>query len=170
MYVLASTEEQINSTQKMNNEMNLETLRIQNMPILKYTFDFNKTKENYNRIIMTNCDKKITGELYMSIHNVGMNTTRNIKIIIDSEIMETEQELYFEGQNILEKDNSVRIEYLISSLSKNKIKFIIKITYEDLINNVYEQEIEVFYEPMNIYTTSTRLINQNYEVKKERLL
>lgn len=77
---------------KKNNEDNIErdkeNLRVQNMPILKYSIDTeNKGKGELEELIITNIDNGNVYNLNISIKNIGLNNIKNIKVDFKSPLI-----------------------------------------------------------------------------------
>lgn len=119
-----------------------EEKRLENKPIMDYEFtnNLNAISKYYHTFDIDN-----DGELYNSffkINNIGMNHARNVffKIAIDG----TEYEMFSFGghQFFIKKEEFVWInfQFCIKSINENDIKDIcIKVLYDDLLSNSYEQ-------------------------------
>lgn len=145
---------QIDKNNEDTEKRDKENLRIQNLPILKYTFD-NKTdvaSEISNYAFFTDgCNNSYPGTLI--IKNIGLNNIKNVKVdMIINEYNVKERVVGKDTLEVLEKGEELRIHKLFPFNSDNKshrIEYIIH--YQDLLSNWYIQEIN-----LNIVTTDFR--------------
>ena len=145
---------QIDKNNEDTEKRDKENLRIQNLPILKYTFD-NKTdvaSEISNYAFFTDgCNNSYPGTLI--IKNIGLNNIKNVKVdMIINEYNVKERVVGKDTLEVLEKGEELRIHKLFPFNSDNKshrIEYIIH--YQDLLSNWYIQEVN-----LNIVTTDFR--------------
>ena len=137
---------QIDKNNKDTENRDKENLRIQNLPILKYSFD-NKTD------VGTEIDDFafFTGgrnHSYLGtfiIKNIGLNNIKNIKV--DMIIDEYDVNKRVIGNNtleVLEKGDEIKIakRFLFNSDNKtHKVKYVIY--YQDLLSNWYTQKVNI---------------------------
>ncbi len=138
---------QLKRTTEDNEELNKEERRINNLPLLRYTFEAQAPDD-----LNTKClDTIITsdgqrGEIILGIKNVGMNTTRKCYIQISSDILEEDYCYELDDkQGLLEKNEERFIQFLLN-LKFQKYDFIFNIYYQDLSFNWYMQKIKLEYE------------------------
>ena len=145
---------QIDKNNEDTEKRDKENLRIQNLPILKYTFD-NKTdvaSEISNYAFFTDgCNNSYPGTLI--IKNIGLNNIKNVKVdMIINDYNVKERVVGKDTLEVLEKGEELRIHKLFPFNSDNKshrIEYIIH--YQDLLSNWYIQEVN-----LNIVTTDFR--------------
>lgn len=152
--------ENINTQNWLNN-------RIQNMPLM--TYNFHDKKDNGQLVVLdTNIEDGTLGDIFFSIKNVGLNSGRNINIKIQSDILKNDID---KNYYVLEKDKIEYISYVGYFNLNTKYNFRIKVSYQDLLFNVYEQEIEFNYELTSYVKESQReYIIDNAVIKKEEFI
>lgn len=82
MFLIGVTNIQLNH----NREENMESLRIQNMPILKYDINDEHCKTGMLDFIWTKCENGVPYHLNFSIKNIGANTIKSFKIDVKHSI------------------------------------------------------------------------------------
>ena len=82
LFLIGITIIQINNNRKDS----FESLRIQNMPILKYDINDNNYNVGMFDSIWTDGENKVPYTLNISIKNVGSNTIRNLKVDVEHNI------------------------------------------------------------------------------------
>lgn len=165
----------------LDREKNLFDKRIQNAPIFKYEISNLKVPVDLECMIFN----KIEGNLYslfLNIENLGLNHARDIEFEIYDDIIEKAQKFKFDTQSFLRKDYNKSVRFIFNydydnEIQKNNVKKIkIIVSYQDLLNNSYEQEINVCVEVTNkfgsqhggyeLYIVSTKIDNEIYKEKK----
>ena len=158
LFLFLITEHQINKS----DDSNKENLRIQNIPLLKYTFTNNV---NFDKAIYLDIYKEMAenvAELKLIMKNVGLSTIKDIYIMINN----SKSKYKLDNQNLIEKEESREIDFLfMSPKGAHKLSFIIY--YKDILNNWYSQNIELNYE-FTDYSRKIQIIS--FDVKDERLL
>lgn len=144
---------QIRKNNEENNKRDFENLRIQNMPILKYSVSANKNKLNeLENLIVTNINDGTPYELKISLKNIGLNNIKNIKVDFQSELINNSIQRILGKDSIVavEKGEEIVIEKFFSLKSSDKpYKILITVYYEDVLANWYKQLIKVNYAATN---------------------
>ena len=170
---------QINTNREDNEKRDKETLRIQNLPLLKYDIkaeDDNK-ELNINDLIPTKYSKDAelnlkAHPLKIEIKNIGANTIRNIKVYFESDfVIESVCLLGEKTQVPIEKSEMENvIKWISLPIEENNYNIRLRICYEDILTNWYEQEVVIEYNVTNWHNGCNTYINLNYEVKEEMLI
>lgn len=152
---------QIEKTNEENKKNEKESLRIQNLPILKYEIDTeHKSKEDLGEQIFIIIKDNDTGiyNLNLEINNIGNTTIRNINTYIYSdEICNKYQNLIDNNSKNPMKSGDILNINRFMELNMNRLyKFKYIIYYQDILLNWYKQVINVD------YRTSTKE-NGNYK-------
>ena len=152
---------------EINNEQNAENNRIQNMPLMYYEF-YNTGSSNNLVALNTNIENGTISDIDFLIKNIGLNAARNVKINIESNIIdENIENRYY----ILEKEKIEYISFVGNFVINEQYRFKIKISYQDLLLNLYEQEIEFTYKLTPYVNGSERkYIIDNLLIKEERVI
>ena len=136
-------------------ENNTDDKRIQNAPIFKYNIS-NNSMVTTNKFYFFNGDNHSNiYSLLFQIENIGLNHARHISIFVSGDNIKKEQVFKFDdSQGILKKDDTIIFELILNYDGKKKqnMKNInISITYEDMLNNKYSQNININGEATNVY-------------------
>jgi len=78
---------QINRTLEDNRDLEKEERRINNLPLLKYTFYEQFFDSTNQKVLDTNIDDGVLNEIILGIKNIGMNTVRKCYIHISSSVL-----------------------------------------------------------------------------------
>lgn len=115
--------------------------RLQNMPVMSYEF-FVDSADERPFSLETGIKDGTLGDIDLLIKNVGLNNARDLKIIIEGDVVRKDK---FIDIRILEKNQAKTI--LLTGYFKinEKYNFKIKVIYKDLLFNEYEQEIKFVY-------------------------
>lgn len=166
----------------LDREKNNLDKRIQNAPIFRYEIN--------NLHISTNLEyqviNKIEGNpysLFLNIENLGLNHARNIEFEVYDDIIKTGQKFKFDIQSFLRKDDHKLVRFIFNykydseNQKNNNKKIKIIVSYQDLLNNNYKQEINIYVEVTNKFGSqyggyqlsiiSTEINNEVY--KKEEV-
>ena len=156
-----------NKELEVNSKQNEENNRIQNMPLMSYGF-YNKSSSNNLIALNTNIENGIIGDINFSIKNVGLNAARNVKINIESNIInENIENRYY----ILEKEKIEYLSFVGYFAIDEEYNFKIRISYQDLLLNFYEQEIEFTYKLTSYIKGSERKYKvDNLIIKEEKII
>ena len=162
---------------KKNNEDNIkrdkENLRVQNMPILKYTIDTeNKGNRDMDEFIITNCENGNSYNLNISIKNIGLNNIKNIKIDFKSSLINNLTYRIF-GNNsleVLEKEDNIEINRFFSlKSSEQPYEMNIIVYYQDVLSNWYKQILNIHYTATSI-SKGGYIGIVRYEINKEEFI
>lgn len=152
---------QINRTLEDNRNRDKEERRINNLPLLKYSFYEQSSDDTNTKVLETKIKNGILDEIIMGIKNIGMNTVRKCYINISGDILKKNLGFELNQQSSLEKKEEKTIKFLLY-LTPNKFNFTFKIYYQDLTFNWYMQKIKLEYELLPISNVDLK----NYSVKK----
>lgn len=137
---------QIKKNNKENAKRDKENLRIQNMPMLKYSIDTEKNESA--EPIITNIESGQDYNFNILIKNIGLNNIKNIKI--DCKIPLTNTLIYrILGNNsleVLEREGKIAINKIFSlKRSEEPYDIDIIVYYEDILSNWYRQILNIHY-------------------------
>ena len=145
---------QIKKNREDNIERDKDNLRVQNMPILKYSIDTeNKSQGSIEECIETNVKDGNLYNLNISIKNVGLNNIKNIKVDFCSSLINNSVCRIWGNKSIevLERQECIKINRFFSlNSSKEPYNFRIIVYYEDVLSNWYKQVLELNYSATNI--------------------
>ena len=124
---------------------NREDKRIQNAPLMKYDIS--------NNVLANSVEKKLfnsEGKIYhffFEIENIGLNHAKKIDIKLQSDDGWSRCFNVGNNQSILKKGEKYVFDYVINykKNSDRKKKITILINYFDMLNNQYEQQINIDY-------------------------
>jgi len=164
---------QIRKNNEDNEKRDLENLRIQNMPILKYSFNSeNRGVNELENLIITNIDDGIPYNFNIYLKNVGLNTIKNIKVDFKSDLINhsIERILGKETLEVMEKGEEKEINKFFS-LKQSDVPYniIVIVYYEDVLSNWYKQEIQIEYIATSIFKPGGYIGNIKYEVKEAKI-
>ena len=150
-----------------NNRQNEENNRIQNIPLMSYEFDSKNSSDNWTDL-NTNINDGTIGNIDFAIKNIGLGSARNVKINIESNIMnESIEKKYY----ILEKDKIENLSFVGSFVINEDYHFKGKVSYQDLLLNYYEQEIDFSYKLTPYANNSDRkYIISDLIIKEEKFI
>lgn len=165
----------------LDREKYLSDKRIQNAPIFRYEINNLYVQTNLEYIVLNKIDGNSYG-LSFKIENLGLNHARNIEFEVYDDISKKGQKFKFDTQSFLRRDDSKLVRFIFnykydSEKQKNNNKRIrIVVSYQDLLNNNYKQNINIFAEVTNkygsqyggyeLYIISTEIDNEIY-IKEE---
>ena len=165
---------QIEKTNEENKNNEKESLRIQNMPILKYEIDTeHKANGNIDELLFMMIKEKNSGtyELNLSVENIGNTTVRNINAYIYSnEISNKYQNLINNNsKNPMKSGDVININRFMELNIDNVYDFEYIIYYQDILFNWYKQIIKVKYRASNI-TNGNYKGEMFYITEEEKLI
>lgn len=152
---------QINRTLEDNRKRDKEERRINNLPLLKYSFYEQLSDDTNRKVLETKVNDGVLDEIILGIKNIGMNTVRKCYIDVSSNILKKKFCFELDQQSSLEKSEEKVIKLLLY-LTPNKFNFTFKIYYQDLTFNWYMQNFKLEYELLPISNGSFRY----YSTKK----
>lgn len=153
-----TTLHQIQKNNEDNDKRDAKNLRIQNMPILKFSLntedDIPLEVENF---IKTGIEGENTYKLIAKLKNVGLNTIKNMKVDFEIDVSNTIKKRVIGEKSIeiLEKGEELIIgKYLTLKHTDEPYKIRIIVYYEDVLNNWYKQVVFVDYKATNVLKNS----------------
>ena len=168
IFLIYVTMIQINKSNEDNKNREKEERRINNMPLLTYTF-LQQNNGIINRYNLPSIYKNAKGiEICLSIKNIGLNAVRNCYIKVSGKSLEESCYCQLDSQNTLDKDEEKVIKFLIA-LPFQKHDFKITIYYEDLLHNWYSQNINLNCEVTFLFHQVSNYINYNFNVEDEKV-
>jgi len=162
---------QINKNNEDNRKRDKENMRLQNMPILKYTFNSEETKtRDLDELIITNIEDGIPYTFNIYLKNIGLNNIKNLKVDLTSDFINnsTERILGKNSIEVMEKGEEIIIRKFFSlKHSDIPYKITIRVYYQDVLSNWYNQVVEVKYTATNIFKPGGYIGIIDYQVKEE---
>lgn len=152
---------QINKTLEDNRNRDKEERRINNLPLLKYSFYEQLSNESNQKVLETKIEDGVLDEIILGVKNIGMNTVRKCYIDVSGNILKRGFCFELDQQSSLEKNEEKIINFLLY-LTPNKFDFTFKIYYQDLTFNWYVQKIKLEYQLLPIINDSFKY----YSTKK----
>lgn len=153
LFLIAVTVKQLEYTSKDSEKREQENLRIQNLPILKYSFDSeNKLLGEGDRII-TNAEGEDVYSFNLHLKNVGLNTIKSLKIDFKTDLINNSMERMLGKENleIMEKGEEKEVNKFFNlTYSDVPYKIVVTASYEDVLSNWYKQEVYVEYTTVNV--------------------
>lgn len=165
----------------LDREKYLSDKRIQNAPIFRYEINNLHIQTDSEYLVVNKIDGNPYG-LSLKIENLGLNHARNIEFEVYDDVSEEGQKFKFDTQSFLRKDDSKLVRLIFNykynfENQKNNNKIIrIVVSYQDLLNNNYKQNINIYVEVTDkygsqyggyeLYIISTEIDNEIY-VKEE---
>lgn len=169
LFLIYVTMIQIKKNNDDNRNRDKEERRINNMPLLTYTFS-SDNKGIINRYNLPSIYKYSNGaEIVLIIKNIGLNAVRNCYIKISGKSLEKSYYCQLDTQNTLDKGEDKAIEFLIA-LPFEKHDFKITVYYEDLLHNWYSQVINLNCEVIFIFYQVSNYINYRFSVENEKVI
>ena len=129
---------------QVQNENLKDDKRIENAPLLKYYIK-NESIDEANQSFIFNSEGKIYN-IYFGIENIGLNHAKHIKIKLLNEEENWNRTFQIEDeQSILKKGDTYWFDFIINFMkdSSEKKKISILVSYFDMLNNEYEQQIDI---------------------------
>lgn len=145
-FLILITFKQLNCTYQDNDKLGKEQLRLQNIPVLKFSCN-NTNVDNSKYIVYVDCNEETKNNemiLTLEIKNVGLGTAQNIQIQIIVGIENNEQKMGQENQIIEINETikeSIKFEMPINHSPISK-ELTILVFYDDLLANKYVQKLE----------------------------
>ena len=161
---------QIRKNNEDTEKRDKESLRIQNMPLLKYYISTDKeVSAELENCIFTKKDDAILYPLNIAIKNIGMNAIRSLKVDFESEIDSDIFRLVGEKSQVpIERDEIIYINKCLNlPCIDNEYKIKLKVLYEDILTNWYIQEVEINYITTNICEQGRYKCFVKFVVKEE---
>ena len=146
---------QINRTLEDNRNPDKEERRINNLPLLKYSFYEQLSDDANRKVLETKIEDGVLDEIILGVKNIGMNTVRKCYINVSGNILKRGFCFELDQQSSLEKSEEKTIKFLMY-LTPNKFDFTFKIYYQDLTFNWYVQKFKLEYQLLPISNGSFR--------------
>lgn len=177
VFLIFVTFKQIEETHKDNMKLNNETLRIQNLPLLRYNFisrnQEEMSDENKTFIFSRKDDKNSDSiEFIMEIENIGLNTARKVYLEINSELFNKRKFFELCNQSNIEKNQVKRKKFIIENVKKGTYKIEITVYYQDLLKVWYKQKVYLTISMTGIYDSKTNNCCQinSFTINDEEML
>ena len=110
---------------------------------------------------------QINRKFNLNIKNIGLNTVRKSYIQIKSDVLEENYSFKIGNQNSLEKNESIVMQFLLKLMIDTKYKFEIKVLYQDLLFNWYQQNVTLKYKLFAINDGEKYLFDYQFIVQDE---
>lgn len=159
---------QIRKTNEDNMVRDKEERRINNLPLLVYSFV--DCSDEYNNVydLPTKYEEEVA-DLLLKIENIGMNAIRKCFIKINSSILENDLIFKLEEQSSIDNGESKVICFSFE-LPAGDYDLNFTIYYEDLIHNWYSQQMELKYHIDNVHNGIFRYTTKRFKVYDEKIL
>lgn len=161
---------QIKKNNEENDKRDKENFRIQNMPLLKYDCVQGKNTSVELTQLDTNIeeDKGVTQQITLSLKNIGLNSIRKYYIKVESNILKHEYIFEIVKESVIEKGQEVIIPFVLRLKTKQIYNFKITLYYQDLVFNIYEQNVLLEYELSNVNDGLNYYSNYKFKVQEEK--
>lgn len=166
---------QIEANRDDLNKKEQENNRINNMPLLVYSFpngNMNAVNNIYNIKTNNSFEKEINWTL--SVKNIGMNAVRECYLNIIDESIDNNITCKIDDQSSIDKDQTKDICFF-QKVNYGKHDFKINIYYEDLLHNWYSQRVDVSFsiekssDYEGYYNKINCIVHDEKIIKKPRL-
>lgn len=143
---------QIEKNNEQTEKREKENLRLQNMPILKYTLDtIYKDEEHEESLLINNQEGGKIYRLNISLKNIGLNNIKSIKVDFESEIIKKKER--FIGKDTIvpmeiKEEISIK-KYFSLKYREEPYKMKLIVYYEDVLRSCYKQIIDINYMATN---------------------
>lgn len=148
------TRMQIDEARKENEERTKEEHRINNMPLLEYSFPKGHVAKSY--LLDTKFRKGNTHCLTICINNIGETAIRKCIISISGDIIKKDYNFKLSEQSCISSKEKKYIGFVLN-LKEGIYNANIKVFYQDIIHNWYSQEIKIVYKTDNNYDSTQSL-------------
>ena len=159
-FLIFVTFRQMDETYKDNVKLNSEIQRLQNLPLLRYDFTYEKDfeqlfGENKKWIFSNNGESNNDSiDFTIEIENIGLNAVRKVYLEIKSELFKKKENFQFCNQSNIEKGEMKKKEIIITNVSKGTHKIDVIVYYQDLLKNWYEQKVHLLISVTNVYDSN----------------
>ena len=166
VFLIFITFKQMDETYKDNIKLNNEAQRIQNLPILRYDFVYERLEgelfDEYKKWIFSDQDDSNSDSIdfTMKIENIGLNTVRKVYLEVESELFNKKEIFELCNQSNIEKNQIKTKEVIITNVAKGTYKIKITVYYQDLLKNWYKQKIHLTILVTNIYNSKAHDCNR----------
>ena len=161
---------QIKKNNEENDKRDKENFRIQNMPLLKYDCVQGRNTSVELTQLETNIeeDKGVIQQITLSLKNIGLNSIRKYYIKIKSNILKREYIFEIAKENVVEKGQEVIIPFVLRLKIEEIYSFKITLYYQDLVFNIYEQDVILEYKLSNVNDGLNYYSNYKFMVQEEK--
>ena len=169
---------QIKKESDENIKRDKENLRIQNLPIIKYEIS-SKTNPNHKLVekdflVDTKYQSAESAKSYpleIKIKNIGLNNIRKIKLELVGDCFDEKIELLgYDSLVPLEKETEEHVFKYLKLLANKDYALSLLASYEDIMQNKYEQIVEIKYITTDIFINNNPESKVEFKVKDEVLL
>lgn len=167
----------------LDREKYLSDKRIQNAPIFRYEINNIYIPTDLECLVFNKIDGN-SYSLFLNIENLGLNHARNIEFEVFDDIIKKGKNFKFDTQSFLKKDDSKLVRFNFNyrydseNQTNNNKNIRIIVTYQDLLNNSYKQNISIYVKVTNkfgtqcdgyeLYIVSTEIDNEVYNKKEAK--
>ena len=161
---------QIKKNNEENDKRDKETFRIQNMPLLKYDCVQGRNTSVELTQLDTNIeeDKGVTQQITLSLKNIGLNSIRKYYIKVESDILRHMYIFEIVKESVIEKGQEVILPFVLRLKTEQIYNFKITLYYQDLVFNIYEQNVLLEYELSNVNDGLNYYSNHKFKVDEEK--
>ena len=169
---------QISKENEENIKRDKENLRIQNLPIIKYEIN-SRINSNHDVLLddfsvntkYNNAESAKPYDFEIVIRNIGLNNIRKVQLELSGDSFDKKTELLgYDSLIPLEKEKEECICKYLKLLANNEYVFTLKALYEDILQNKYEQEVDIKYKTTDIFVDNKPVGKIDFKVKEEVLL
>ena len=159
---------------EVQNNSSKEDKRIENAPLMKYYLQ-NEYVETKGQDLILNSEGRVYN-IFFGIENIGLNHAKKIEIELNSEEDNWKRKFKIENeQSILKKEEIYWFDFVLNYKKKSKTNKLlkIKILYYDMLNNQYEQMINIDYTISNeikLESRGIKLYFNQIDIEDERLI
>lgn len=161
---------QIKRNNEENDKRDKENFRIQNMPLLKYDCVQGRNTSVELTQLDTNIeeDKGVIQQIILSLKNIGLNSIRKYYIKIESNILKRKYIFKIAKEIAIEKGQEVIIPFVLRLKTEQIYNFKITLYYQDLVLNIYEQNVLLEYELANVNDGLNYYNNYKFKIQEEK--
>lgn len=163
------TKMQIDENNSFNLKRDSEERRINNLPLLTYTFIEFYTGGDNEYFLPSNFDSGKRVDIVLKVKNIGMNAIRKCYIEISGETLKCNCYCPLDIQSSLDKGEEKIIAFFIE-LPVNTYKYNFTFYYEDLLHNWYSQDLKLDYEVTNFSDGLTNYVKYLYKLYDEKII
>ena len=168
---------QIKTNREDNEKRDNETLRIQNLPLLKYDIKAEDEELNIKNSLPTKYTKNNVVNLKayplnITIKNIGANAIRNMKVYMESDFVDESVCLLGEKTQVPIEKNDIEniVRWIDLPQEENNYNIKLKVCYEDILTKWYEQEVVIEYKVTKYHSGCNTYIDIDYIVREEVLV
>ena len=173
LVVVWTTIYQVKKNSEDNEKRNMESLRLQNLPLIKYDINTErKGTADLTELIVTNLEYASGNVYYLNIilKSIGMNSIKNVIVDFSSAVVNnsTCRLIGKEAVCPMEKGEVIEINrYFSLNPSDKYYEMNLIIYYQDVFSNWYNQEIMIHYYASSEFKKGKCIGSVSYDVKEE---